>query len=132
MPAGTYQRELRQFGHIQQNMVIPGSYQEFPKNLSLKGVVLVDKVDGKATPVSILGLFTSMPKGMNQAGSLIFFVFFIVAVFNIIQHTGMVNVVMHYLMHAFRNSCIWLFLIVYITLFSDLAEAFKLHSPKKK
>ena len=41
---------------------------------------------------------------MNQAASLIFFIIIIGAVFNLIQHTGTVNIFVFKLLNKFRNS----------------------------
>ena len=104
IPSGTYERTKKKFGNIERTLVVPGTYTELPKHHSIKGFILGDEVEGKATPVSILGLFTSIPKGMNQAASLIFFVFIIGAVFNLIQHTGAISAIMSKLLKRFRNS----------------------------
>ncbi len=102
--------------HIEQTMVIPGSYKVLPKHYSIKGLILGEKVDGKASPTSILGLFTSIPKGINQAAALIFFVLIIGAVFNLIQHTGTINVIMFRLMNKFREQPFILFFGIFLML----------------
>jgi len=61
-------------------------------------------VEGKASPTSLLGLFTSIPKGLDQSAALIFFIFTIGAVFNLIRHTGTIHVIIYGLMRRFRNS----------------------------
>ena len=104
IPSGSYDRSKKKFGNVERTLVVPGTYKELPKHFSVKGVILGDEQEGKATPVSILGLFTSIPKGMNQAASLIFFVFIIGAVFNIIQHTGAISAIMSRLLNKFRHS----------------------------
>ncbi|SCY95279.1 YfcC family protein [Alkaliphilus peptidifermentans] len=43
------------------------------------------------SPVSIFGLFQSIPKGMNEAGYIIFFVLMIGGAFGIIQATGTID-----------------------------------------
>lgn len=43
------------------------------------------------TPVSIFGLFQAIPKGMNQAGYIIFFVLMIGGAFGILQATGTID-----------------------------------------
>ncbi len=113
IPSGQYERVTRKIGKAERVMVVPGSYNEIPKHYSLKGLILGDKVDGMASPISILGLFTAVPKGMNQAASLIFFVFIIGAVFNLIQHTGTVNVIIYKLLNRFRKKPMILTLFLY-------------------
>lgn len=116
IPSGTYERTTKTVGHMEQTMLIPGSYHELPKHFSVKGLILGDDVEGMASPVSILGLFSSIPKGMNQAASLIFFVLIIGAVFNLIQSTGTINVIMFRLMKRFREKPFILFLGIYFVL----------------
>lgn len=116
IPSGTYERTTKTVGHIEQTVVIPGSYKELPKHFSLKGLILGDITEGKASPTSILGLFSSIPKGMNQAASLVFFVLIVGAVFNLIQESGTVNVVMYDVMERFRSKPFLLFLGIYIAM----------------
>lgn len=118
IPSGSYERTTKKFGHIERTMVIPGSYKVLPKHYSLKGILLGEEVEGMASPVSILGLFASIPKGMNQAASLIFYILIIGAVFNLIQHTGTINVVMYSLMNLFQDKPKVLLLLVYSVIFS--------------
>jgi uncharacterized ion transporter superfamily protein YfcC len=116
VPSGSFERTTRMVGHVEQTMVIPGSYQPLPKHFSLKGLILGDEVPGKATPISLLGLFTSIPKGLNSAAALIFFVFIIGAVLNLIQHTGAINVFIKQLLRKFRHSPTKLSFILFISL----------------
>lgn len=113
IPSGTYERTTKTYNNIEQTVVVSGSYHEIPKHFSLKGIILGGNVEGEATPTSILGLFSSIPKGMNQAASLIFFVFIIGAVFNLIQYTGTVNVFVFKLLKKFRNSPVLLTFILF-------------------
>lgn len=116
IPSGTYEREIKQVGHLEQTLIVPGSYQPLPKHFSIQGVILGEQVDGRASPVSLLGLFTAIPKGMNQAAALIFFVFIVGAVFNLIRHTGTIDVVMSAIMHRFRNHPMLLLFGVYLAM----------------
>lgn len=118
VPSGNFVRESKNIGGVEQSVVVPGSYQSVPKHFSIKSLILGEEVKGKASPTSLLGLFTSIPKGMNQSASLIFFVFIIGAVFNLIQHTGTVNVVMYYLMQKFRQRPIVLFFVIFTVIFT--------------
>jgi uncharacterized ion transporter superfamily protein YfcC len=104
VPSGTFERKTETINNVQRTVVIPGTYKEIPKHFSVKGLILGEEVEGAASPTSLLGLFSSIPKGMNQAASLIFFVFIIGAVFNLIQHTGTINVFVNALLKKFRNS----------------------------
>jgi uncharacterized ion transporter superfamily protein YfcC len=103
IPSGKFERVKKKIGHIERTVVIPGSYKEIPKHYSVKGVLVGDQVFGKSTPVSIFGIFMAIPKGLSSAAELIFFVFFIGAVFYVIQHTGTINAIMYRLMVKFRH-----------------------------
>jgi uncharacterized ion transporter superfamily protein YfcC len=116
IPSGSYDRSIKKVGHMEQTMVVPGSYKELPKHFSLKGFILGEDIEGMASPTSVLELFSSIPKGMNQAASLIFFVLIIGAVFNIIQESGTINVIMFRLMARFREKPFILFFAIYFAL----------------
>lgn len=120
IPSGIYERTTHVVDNIEQVVIVPGTYEQIPKNFSVKALLIGEQVEGKATPTSFLGLFTSIPKGMNQAGAIIFFVFIIGAVFNVIQHTGTINLVLFHLMNLFRNNHTLLYFIIFIT-FSTLS-----------
>lgn len=113
VPSGSYERSSKVINDIQQTVIVPGSYQEVPKNFSLKGLILGEEIAGRASPTSVMGLFSSIPKGMNQAAALIFFVFIIGAVFNVIQHTGTINVFVCKLLKKFRKKPVFLTFILF-------------------
>lgn len=114
IPSGKFERVTKSLGNIEQTVVIPGSYTEVPKHISFKGLILGENIDDMASPTSLLGLFTSIPKGMNQAASLIFFIFIIGAVLNLINHTGTIQVFLDVLMRQFRGSPVLLSFIIYM------------------
>ena len=114
VPSGSYERTTKVYKQIEQTVIVPGSYREIPKHYSLQGLVLGADVEGEASPTSILGLFSSIPKGMNQAAALIFFVFIIGAVFSVIQHTGTINVFLFKLLKKFRHAPVLLTFILYM------------------
>jgi uncharacterized ion transporter superfamily protein YfcC len=114
VPSGKFERTTRTVDNVERTLVVPGSYKEIPKHFSLQGVILGDDVPGKSTPIGLLGLFTSIPKGLNSAGALIFFVFIIGAVLALIQHTGTISVFINLLLHKFGNSPILLSFILFI------------------
>lgn len=113
IPSGSFDRKTEVFNNIERTVVIPGTYKEIPKHYSIKGFILGENIKGKASPTSLLGLFSSVPKGMNQAASLIFFIFIIGAVFNLIQHTGTINVFVFMLLKKFRGHPLFLTLILF-------------------
>ena len=114
IPSGEFDRTTRKLGNIEQNVVVPGSYERLPKHFSFKGMLLGEKVEGKASPTSFLGLLTAIPKGLDQSAALIFFVFTIGAVFNLIRHTGTIHVIIYGLMRRFRNRNTLLLFGIYL------------------
>jgi uncharacterized ion transporter superfamily protein YfcC len=98
--------------------VVPNSYKEVPKNYSLKAALLGETVDGKSTPVSLLGLFSAIPKGLGQSAVLVFFVFIVGAVFNLLQQTGTINAFLFALISRFQEKPKLLLFLIYMTVFS--------------
>jgi uncharacterized ion transporter superfamily protein YfcC len=101
-----------------QSVVVPNSYKEVPKNYSLKATLLGETVEGKSTPVSLLGLFSAIPKGLGQSAVLVFFVFIVGAVFNLLQQTGTINAFLFALISRFREKPKLLLFLIYMTVFS--------------
>lgn len=122
IPSGSFERTTRKYGEIEQNVVVPGSYSELPKHFSVKGIFINEKVEGKASPISLIGLLTAIPKGMQQSAALIFFVFIAGAIFNIVMHTGTINAVLFFLIQKFRHAPTTLFFLIYLTV--SMASAF--------
>jgi uncharacterized ion transporter superfamily protein YfcC len=115
IPSGNYERTTKNIDGVQQTVVIPKTYRELPKYYSLKGMILEDKKDGYASPISLLGMFTAIPKGLAQSASLIFFIFIIGAVFSLIQETGTITAIVYRLMDKFKSSKILLPVTIFTT-----------------
>ena len=113
IPSGSFERTLKQVGEFEQNVVVPGTYKSIPKHFSFKGFILGDPVSGKASATSLLGIFTAIPKGMSQSAALIFFIFMIGAVFNLIQDTGSINAIIFKIMEKFKDAPILLPVIIF-------------------
>jgi uncharacterized ion transporter superfamily protein YfcC len=122
VPSGSFERTTRKYGKIEQSVVVPGSYQKLPKHFSAKGMFINEKVEGKSSPISLLGLLTSIPKGMQQSAALIFFVFMVGAIFNIIIYTGTINAMLFFLIEKFRQSPTTLFFLIYLVI--SMASSF--------
>jgi uncharacterized ion transporter superfamily protein YfcC len=118
IPSGSFERTIRTYGEITQTVVVPGSYQRIPKHVSLKGAFVSEPMEGKASPISLFGFLMSIPKGLHQSAVLIFFVFVIGGVFNIIHRTGAISSLVFFLIERFRNSPGWLFFMIYMIIFS--------------
>ncbi|MFU8843723.1 MAG: hypothetical protein ACNA7V_07940 [Bacteroidales bacterium] len=104
IPSGLFERVIKKTGTAEQTLVVTGTYKEVPKNFSVQGALLGEDVNGLASPTSLLGLFTAIPKGMNEAAVLIFFVLIIGAVVNIIKHAGTIDVFITMLLKKFSHS----------------------------
>jgi len=115
IPSGKYERKSKTIDGVRQTVVIPGTYHSLPKLYTFKGLILEDKREGYASPMSLLGLFTSIPKGLTQSASLIFFIFIIGAVFSLIQETGTITAIVYRLMEKFKHSKILLPVIIITT-----------------
>jgi uncharacterized ion transporter superfamily protein YfcC len=102
--SGEYKRETKKIGTLTRNVVIPGTYTEIPKHISPEGVILGDDVEGKASPVSIVGFFSAIPRGMEEAADIIFFIFIIGGVLGILQRTGTIMAFIQKLLEIFGHS----------------------------
>lgn len=121
VPSGSFERTTRSYGGITQTVVVPGSYKAMPKHLSLKAAIAGEEVEGKASPVSLLGILEAIPKGLAQSSVLVFYVFIIGSLFTFIHHTGAINGVLFSLIRRFQNRPMLLFFLVYMLLFSGSA-----------
>lgn len=101
-----------------QTIVIPNSYKEIPKNYSIKSALIGEKIEGKSSPVSILGILSAIPKGLSDSAILVFYVFIIGALFSLIQQTGAINAFLYSLIAKFKNRPKLLIFLIYMTIFS--------------
>ncbi len=104
IPSGNYTREERTYGSFTRTVVIPGTFDKLPKHTSPKGALIGDAVEGKASPVSVLGFLSAIPRGMEGAADIIFFIFVIGGVFGILQRTGTINALLHALLDRYSKS----------------------------
>jgi uncharacterized ion transporter superfamily protein YfcC len=112
--SGEYERETKQVGTLTRTVVIPGTYQELPKHISAEGIIIGDKVEGEASPVSLVGFLSSIPRGMEEAADIIFFIFMIGGVFGILQKTGTIMAFIQKLLDIFGKSSTLLVIILMI------------------
>jgi len=78
IPSGEFEREIKQVGNTSRTLVIPDTYQQIPKSYSLQGAILGKEVEDKASPVSLIEFLSAIPRGMEQAADIIFFIFIII------------------------------------------------------
>ena len=104
LPSGEYEREERTAGGLTRTIVIPGTYEVLDKHYSAKGLFLPDQAEGVASPASLLDLFAAIPRGMESAADIIFFIFIVGGVFAILQRTGMIHALLMGLVRRYSKS----------------------------
>jgi uncharacterized ion transporter superfamily protein YfcC len=91
IPSGSYKRETKLIDGHERTLLIPGTFEHIDKNISLKGALLDDPVEGKATPIGLKSFLTAIPRGLEEAADIIFFIFIIGGAFGILQRTGVIT-----------------------------------------
>ena len=104
VPSGEYERESRSVGGRDRTVVVPDTYTTLPKHFTAKGLLVQDKVDGMASPASLEGFLSAIPRGMVRAADIIFFIFIIGGVFGILQATGTIPAVLGAVLNRLRSS----------------------------
>ncbi len=90
VPSGKYERKTQRINNSSKTVVVPDTYEQVEKHVSVKGVILGDKQENKATPVSFLGFLTAIPRGMGGAADIIFFIFIIGGAIGVLERTGVI------------------------------------------
>jgi uncharacterized ion transporter superfamily protein YfcC len=121
VPSGSFERVKKDYGSMTQTVVVPDSYNEIPKNYSLKATLVGQDIEGKSSPVSVLGVLSAIPKGLGDSAILVFYVFIIGALFFLIQQTGAINAFLFSLIDRFKNRPKLLIFLIYMTIFSGSA-----------
>ncbi len=104
IPSGSYERQTMQVGQLERSVIIPNSYEQVPKHYSLQGILSPDAPEGRASPVGLQGFLSAIPRGMEAAADIIFFIFVVGGVFGILSRTGAIVSGIHHLLNRFRNS----------------------------
>jgi len=112
IPSGSYERQVRQVGNLERNVIVPDSYTETPKSYALEGILLTEPVEGKASPVSVQSFLSAIPRGMEAAADIIFFIFVVGGVFGILQRSGAIVSGVHSLLTRFRHSGVLLIILL--------------------
>jgi len=121
IPSGSFDRGAKEVGGIKQTIVVPGTYKEIPKHFSAQGLLLSDPKEDHASPTSLLGLFTAIPKGLVQSAALIFFIFIVGAVFAVIQKTGAIDAIVFTGIEKLRDWPLVLFFFIYLAISTGAA-----------
>ncbi len=114
VPSGNYEREERTVNKLTRTMVVPNTFKSIEKHYSLKGALIGDEQEGKASPVSLLKFLSAIPRGLEGAADIIFFIFIVGGIFNIIQKTGTITAVIQKMLDKFANSGIVLIIIMMV------------------
>lgn len=106
IPSGTYAREQVELANgMTRNLVVPGSFQVLDKHIVVENLVVGGEVpDGMAAPVSLLGFLSAIPRGMEAAGDIIFFIFVLGGVFGIIRETDTLTASLNALTQRFADA----------------------------
>ena len=91
IPSGEYQRERKIVEGHERTLLVPGTFEHLDKHYSVQGLLMGDEVEGKATPVGLHGFLTAIPRGLEAAADIIFFIFIIGGTFGILQRTGVIT-----------------------------------------
>lgn len=116
LPSGEYEREELQIGSMTRTVVVPGTYESYPKHVSVEGVLIGAAEEGTASPTSVVGFLSAIPRGMEGAADIIFFIFVIGGVFGILSETGTINAAIQSLLNRFSGSGPLLTIIMIVTL----------------
>jgi uncharacterized ion transporter superfamily protein YfcC len=114
IPSGQYERERIEVGGQQRTVVVPDTYTTKPKHVSAKGLLFRDETPGMASPASLEGFLSAIPRGMVSAADIIFFIFIIGGVFGILQATGTIPAILGSILNRLRSS--WKMLTVVLML----------------
>ena len=112
--SGTYDRESKKVGTITRTVVVPGTYKTLPKHISAEGIIIGEEIEGKATPVSLFGFLSAIPRGMEEAADIIFFIFIIGGVFGILQKTGTIMAFIQKMLDVFGHTANLLVIILMV------------------
>jgi len=116
VPSGHYERKTITAAGMTKTAMVPGTYREVPKHITLESVLLGEDVDGKATPVSLVGLMSAIPRGLEQVADIVFLVFIVGGVISVIQRTGTITASIHALLTRFSNSAPLLTIVLMIAI----------------
>ena len=104
IPAGVYQRDMVTIGESTRTVVVPGTYENVPRQFSVRGIIFGEKEEGRASPVSMIGFLTAIPRGMAGVADIIFLIFIVGGVLGILQRTGTITAMIQWLLHRFSKS----------------------------
>jgi len=116
VPSGHYDRKVITAAGMTKTVMVPGTYTKVPKHITLESVLLGEEVEGKATPVSLVGLMSAIPRGLEQVADIVFLVFIVGGVISVIQRTGTITASLHALLTRFSRSAPILTIVIMVAI----------------
>ncbi|MEM6533474.1 MAG: TIGR00366 family protein [Myxococcota bacterium] len=116
VPSGRYERRVQRVEGHDRTVLAPGTYETLPKHFSVAGLLTGDSVEGKATPIGALSFLTAIPRGLIASADIIFFLFVIGGTFGILQATGTIHAVIHWLLDRFGHQAAFLSTVIMVLL----------------
>lgn len=104
IPSGEYERQTIQVGMLERNVIVPNSYEHVDKVRTMEAVFHTDAPSGQAAPVGVQGFLSAIPRGMEAAADIIFFIFVVGGVFGILNRSGAIVSGIHSLLGRFKES----------------------------
>ncbi|CAM2006465.1 YfcC family protein [Acanthopleuribacter pedis] len=118
LPSGRYERKQVEIEGSKRTVVVPGTYTSVDKFVSSEGLLLdVSPPEGEAVPTSFHGFLSAVPRGMEKAADIIFFIFVIGGVFGILSRTGVITAAIQAIVDSVGKKP-WILIIVVMVLFS--------------
>ena len=99
------------------HLIPAGSYERYT---NANGIEVVDSASFhlvESNPATIMDVLNAAPTGMMEAANLIFFVFIIGGVFQIINGTGAIDVIIDHLMRSLKGKELWI-IPIFLFIFS--------------
>ena len=119
VPSGSYQRETKTIEGRERTLVVPGTYENIPKEYSARGLLIgidEDKDQAVARPVSFFGFLTAIPRGLETSADIIFFIFIIGGTFGILQRSGTIPAAIRALLDHLGHSVTLLTIAIMVIL----------------
>jgi len=116
IPSGSFQRETKIIEGNKRSVVVAGTYREIPKAMSSKSVMIGEAKEGFAVPVSAVGFLSAVPRGMEAAADIIFFIFVIGGVIGILRHTGVITATISRLLDIFQHYSVLLTIVIMLVI----------------
>lgn len=104
IPSGLYERQTIQVGPLERNVIVPDSYEHVDKVRTVEALFHADAPEGAAAPVGAQGFLSAIPRGMEAAADIIFFIFVVGGVFGILNRSGAIVAGIHHLLGKYRDS----------------------------